>query len=39
MKVGILGSGIAGKQLGLGFLLIGNEIKLGTRNGLDTLRI
>lgn len=32
MKVGILGSGMVGKQLGLGFLRIGNEVKLGTRD-------
>jgi len=32
MKTGILGSGMVGKQLGLGFLRIGNEVKLGTRD-------
>lgn len=32
MKVGIFGSGIVGKQLGFGFLRVGNEVKLGTRD-------
>ena len=32
MKVGILGSGIVGQQLGFGFLRLGNEVKLGTRD-------
>lgn len=32
MKVGILGSGSVGQQLGLGFLRLGNEVMLGTRD-------
>lgn len=32
MKIGILGSGIVGTQLGLGFIKIGHEIKMGTRD-------
>lgn len=32
MKVGILGSGIVAQQLGNGFLRIGDEVKLGTRD-------
>jgi 8-hydroxy-5-deazaflavin:NADPH oxidoreductase len=32
MKVGIIGSGIVGQKLGLGFLKIGHEVKLGTRD-------
>jgi 8-hydroxy-5-deazaflavin:NADPH oxidoreductase len=33
MKVGILGSGIVGQQLGTGFLRTGNSVKIGTRDG------
>jgi len=32
MKVGILGSGIVGQQLGLGFIRLGNEVMIGTRD-------
>lgn len=32
MKIGILGSGIVGQQLGLGFLRSGHEVKIGTRD-------
>lgn len=32
MKVGIIGSGSVGQQLGLGFLKSGHEVKIGTRN-------
>ena len=32
MKVGILGSGVVGQQLGFGFLRLGHEVKLGTRD-------
>lgn len=32
MRVGIIGSGTVGQQLGLGFLKSGYEVKLGTRN-------
>jgi hypothetical protein len=32
MKIGILGSGTVGQQLGLGFLKAGHEVKIGTRN-------
>jgi predicted dinucleotide-binding enzyme len=32
MKVGILGSGMVAQQLGNGFLRIGDEVKLGTRD-------
>jgi predicted dinucleotide-binding enzyme len=32
MKVGILGSGTVGKQIGLGFLNSDNKVKLGTRD-------
>ena len=32
MKVGILGSGMVGQQLGLGFVKLGYEVKLGTRD-------
>ena len=32
MKIGILGSGVVGQQLGLGFLRIGHEVMIGTRN-------
>ena len=32
MKVGIIGSGMVGQQLGLGFLRLGHDVKLGTRH-------
>jgi 8-hydroxy-5-deazaflavin:NADPH oxidoreductase len=32
MKIGILGSGDVGQQLGLGFIKLGHEIKIGTRD-------
>ncbi len=32
MKVGIIGSGVVGQQLGLGFLSLGYEVRIGTRN-------
>ena len=32
LKVGIIGSGVVGQQLGLGFLKSGHEVKIGTRN-------
>jgi 8-hydroxy-5-deazaflavin:NADPH oxidoreductase len=32
MKIGIIGSGIVGQQLGIGFSRIGNEVKIGTRD-------
>lgn len=32
MKVGIMGSGVVGQQLGLGFLRLGHEVKIGTRD-------
>ncbi len=32
MKIGILGSGMVAQQLGLGFLKLGNDVKLGTRH-------
>jgi 8-hydroxy-5-deazaflavin:NADPH oxidoreductase len=32
MKVGIIGSGVVGKQLGIGFLRLGHEVKIGTRD-------
>jgi predicted dinucleotide-binding enzyme len=32
MKIGILGSGMVGQQLGLGFLRLGYEVKIGTRS-------
>ena len=34
MKIGILGSGVVGQQLWLGFLRLGNEVKIGTRDKL-----
>ena len=37
MKVGILGSGIVGQQLGLGFIRLGHEVKIGTR-GTEKLK-
>jgi 8-hydroxy-5-deazaflavin:NADPH oxidoreductase len=33
MKIGIIGSGIVGQQLGLGLTRIGNEVIIGTRDG------
>ncbi len=32
MKVGIIGSGIVGQQLGLGFIRLGHEVMIGTRD-------
>lgn len=32
MKIGIIGSGTVGRQLGIGFTRIGNEVKIGTRD-------
>lgn len=32
MKVGIIGSGVVGQQLGLGFLKSGHHVKIGTRD-------
>ena len=32
MKIGIIGSGIVGQQLGLGFIKLGHEAKIGTRD-------
>ena len=32
MKIGIIGSGVVGQQLGLGFARAGNEVKIGTRD-------
>ncbi len=32
MKIGIIGSGVVGRQLGLGFIKLGHEVKLGTRD-------
>lgn len=32
MKIGIIGSGVVGQQLGLGFLRLGHEVKIGTRD-------
>ncbi len=32
MKVGIIGSGVVGQQLGFGFLRLGHEVKIGTRD-------
>jgi 8-hydroxy-5-deazaflavin:NADPH oxidoreductase len=31
MKIGIIGSGVVGQQLGLGLIKLGHEVKLGTR--------
>ncbi len=38
MKIGILGSGVVGQQLGQGFLRLGHEVMIGTRHPhkLDT---
>ncbi len=32
MKIGIIGSGVVGQQTGIGFLRIGHEVKIGTRD-------
>lgn len=32
MKIGIMGSGVVGQQLGLGFIRLGHEVKIGTRD-------
>jgi hypothetical protein len=32
MKIGILGSGTVGRQLGLGFIKSGHEVRIGSRN-------
>ncbi len=32
MKLGIIGSGTVGQQLGLGFIRLGNDVKIGTRD-------
>ena len=32
MKVGIIGSGVVGQQLGHGFLRSGHQVKIGTRD-------
>ena len=32
MKIGILGSGTVGQQLGLGFIRLGHEVKIGSRS-------
>jgi 8-hydroxy-5-deazaflavin:NADPH oxidoreductase len=32
MKIGIIGSGMVAQQLGLGFLKLGHDVKLGTRH-------
>ncbi len=32
MKIGIIGSGIVGQQLGLGFIKLQHEVKIGTRD-------
>jgi predicted dinucleotide-binding enzyme len=32
MKIGIIGPGIVGQQLGLGFIKLGHEVKIGTRD-------
>ncbi len=31
MKIGIIGSGVVGQQLGLGFIRLGHEVRIGTR--------
>ena len=35
MKVGILGSGVVGQALGTGFVTLGHDVKIGTRNPGD----
>ncbi len=37
MKIGIIGSGTVGQQLGLGFIRLGHEVKIGTRS-VDKLK-
>jgi len=37
MKIGILGSGMVGQQLGLGFIRLGHDVKIGTR-GTEKLK-
>ena len=32
MKIGIIGSGVVGQQLGLGFVKLGHEVRIGTRD-------
>lgn len=32
MKIGIIGSGVVGQQLGLGFIRLGHVVKIGTRD-------
>jgi hypothetical protein len=32
MKIGIIGSGVVGQQLGFGFAKLGHEVKIGTRD-------
>jgi 8-hydroxy-5-deazaflavin:NADPH oxidoreductase len=32
MKIGIIGSGVVGQQLGLGFVRLGHDVKIGSRN-------
>ena len=32
MQIGILGSGVVGQQLGIGFIKLGHEVKIGTRD-------
>ncbi len=32
MKIGILGSGTVGQQLGIGFIRLGHDVKIGTRD-------
>ena len=32
MKVGVIGSGVVGRQLGIGFLRLGHSVKIGTRD-------
>ncbi len=32
MNIGILGSGVVGQQLGLGFIKLGHKVKIGTRD-------
>jgi 8-hydroxy-5-deazaflavin:NADPH oxidoreductase len=36
MKIGIIGSGVVGQQLGLGFIKSGHQVKIGTR---DTFKL
>ncbi len=32
MKIGVIGSGVVGRQLGIGLSRLGHEVKMGTRN-------